>query len=73
MVLVILAGLTVVAQRVLQLSAPMAAGIFAGSLTNTPTLAAELEFLRHAGAETAEPVIGYSLTYPFGVLSRSSR
>ena len=69
MVLVILAGLRrLVAQRVLQLSAPMAAGIFAGSLTNTPTLAAELEFLRHAGAETAEPVIGYSLTYPFGVL-----
>lgn len=68
MVLVILAGLTLVAQRVLQLSAPIAAGIFAGSLTNTPTLAAELEFLRHAGAETAEPVIGYSLTYPFGVL-----
>jgi putative transport protein len=68
LVLVVPAGLTLVAQRTLHLSAPMAAGMFAGSLTNTPTLAAELEFLRHAGAETAEPVIGYSLTYPFGVL-----
>ena len=31
LVLVIMAGLTLVAQRVLQLSAPMAAGMFAGS------------------------------------------
>ena len=55
MVLVIVAGLTLVTQRVLHLSAPMAAGMFAGALTNTPTLAAELEFLRHAGAETRNP------------------
>ncbi len=67
LVLVIVAGLTLVTQRVLHLSAPMAAGMFAGALTNTPTLAAEVEFLRAAGAETAEPVIGYSLTYPVGV------
>jgi len=63
-----MAGLTLVAQRVLHLSPPMAAGMFAGTLTNTPTLAAELEFLRRAGAGSAEPVVGYSLTYPVGVL-----
>jgi putative transport protein len=67
-VLVVVAGLTLAAQRVLHLSAPMAAGMFAGTLTNTPTLAAELEFLRHAGAESAEPVVAYALTYPVGVL-----
>jgi putative transport protein len=68
LVLVIAAGLTLVLQRVLHLSPAMAAGMFAGSLTNTPTLAAELEFLRHAGVETVEPVVAYSLTYPIGVL-----
>ena len=62
------AGLTLVTQRVLHVSAPMAAGMFAGTLTNTPTLAAELELLRHAGIETEEAVVGYSLTYPVGVL-----
>jgi putative transport protein len=68
LVLVMMAGLTLVTQRVLHLSAPMAAGMFAGTLTNTPTLAAELDFLRHAGTESAEPVVAYSLTYPVGVL-----
>ena len=67
-VLVVVAGLTLVIQRVLNLSAPMAAGMYAGAVTNTPTLAAELEFLRDAGRETAEPVVAYSLTYPVGVL-----
>jgi putative transport protein len=67
-VLVVMAGLTLVAQRVLHLSPRMAAGMFAGALTNTPTLAAELEFLRHAGAESVEPIVAYSLTYPVGVL-----
>ncbi len=67
-VLVVMAGLTLVAQRVLHLSPPMAAGIFAGALTNTPTLAAELEFLRHVRAESVEPIVAYSLTYPVGVL-----
>ena len=68
LVLVVMAGLTFVMQRVLHLSAPMAAGMFAGTLTNTPTLAAQLEFLRQAGAESAEPVVAYSLMYPVGVL-----
>ncbi len=51
-----------------------AAGLYAGSLTNTPALAAVLEAIRNttpAGlAETlsAEPVVGYSIAYPMGVL-----
>lgn len=47
------------------------AGLFAGSLTNTPALAAVLESLRHAGASAAEasdPVVAYSLAYPMGVV-----
>jgi putative transport protein len=68
LVLVLMAGLTLVMQRLLHLSPPVAAGMFAGTLTNTPALAAELEFLRHAGAASAEPVVAYSLTYPVGVL-----
>ncbi|MEO8258982.1 MAG: aspartate:alanine exchanger family transporter [Acidobacteriota bacterium] len=67
-VLATAAGLTLAMQRVLHLSAPMAAGMFAGTLTNTPTLAAQLDFLRHAGADSAEPIVAYSLTYPVGVL-----
>ncbi|MGD0716165.1 MAG: TrkA C-terminal domain-containing protein [Gaiellaceae bacterium] len=45
------------------------AGAFAGGQTNTPALAALLESLKHAPATVAAaPVIGYSLSYPLGVL-----
>jgi putative transport protein len=61
--------LTAALARALGLSAGMAAGLLAGSLNNTPALAAVLEHLHTpppGGA--AEPIIGYSLTYPLGVL-----
>jgi putative transport protein len=49
----------------------VASGIFCGSLTNTPALAGVLETLKSQGS-TAElltqPVVGYSLAYPFGVI-----
>jgi len=66
--------LTVLAHRVLGLSATLTAGLFAGSFTNTPALASVLEAVKSAvppAAQTqllAEPVIGYSITYPMGVL-----
>ena len=45
------------------------AGAFAGGQTNTPALAALLESLKHAPAHVAAaPVVGYSLSYPLGVL-----
>ncbi len=46
------------------------AGLFAGSLTNTPALSAALQTLgkRVAAGEVTDPVVGYSLAYPFGVL-----
>jgi putative transport protein len=39
------------------------AGVYAGSVTNTPGLAAAVETVG-----TNQPVVGYSLAYPFGVL-----
>lgn len=60
--------------RLLGLSGSFSAGIFTGALTNTPALAAVLQFQtdRAVGAgldrALAEPVVGYSVAYPFGVL-----
>lgn len=69
-VLVLAAGLVVVADRLLGLTAAEAAGLFSGSLTNTPALATILESLTASGqdAALAEPVVAYSLAYPIGVL-----
>jgi putative transport protein len=50
------------------------AGIFAGSLTNTPALAASLEFIKGITSTAwiesalAEPVVAYSVCYPMGVI-----
>lgn len=69
--LVFAAALAAVAQQVLRLPDTMTAGMFAGSVTNTPALAGAIEFIKATGASEAaltEPVIAYSLTYPVGVL-----
>jgi len=50
--------------RLTGLPGDQAAGLFAGALTNTPALAAQLELL----PSSQGPVVGYSLGYPFGVL-----
>ncbi|HOX25500.1 MAG TPA: aspartate:alanine exchanger family transporter [Candidatus Krumholzibacteria bacterium] len=58
------------------ISAPSAAGLFCGALTNTPALAAAVEAttgfaanLEPAAREqlAASPVVSYGLAYPFGV------
>jgi len=55
------------------LKSTIAAGIFAGSMTNTPALGAILEMLRAqeaadvVGKLLEEPVVGYSVAYPIGV------
>lgn len=69
--LVAAAFLTAALARTLSLAPGMAAGLFAGSLNNTPALAAVLE---HFGTDpgATDPVIGYSLTYPVGVLGALS-
>ena len=63
LVLVGAAALTGVLGRWLGLDAGTTAGVYAGALTNTPALAAAGERLGEEG-----PVVGYSLTYLFGVL-----
>ncbi len=66
--------LTAALAQGLGLTPATAAGLFAGSLTNTPALAAVVEHARQLpddplrGAAAAEPVIAYSLTYPVGVI-----
>lgn len=50
------------------------AGLYAGSLTNTPALAAILEMVKRTAPSAlqdqllSEPVVGYSIAYPVGVL-----
>ncbi|MEP7355857.1 MAG: aspartate:alanine exchanger family transporter [Anaerolineales bacterium] len=72
-VLIFAAGLTAAAASLLRLRATFAAGVFAGSLTNTPALAGVLEYLKAAAPATVnqlltEPVVAYSVTYPMGVV-----
>lgn len=67
--------LTLFVYSLLNLKPTVAAGMFSGSLTNTPALASVIDLLRNnavgqANLEQllAEPVIGYSVTYPMGVI-----
>jgi putative transport protein len=41
-------------------------GVYAGSLTSTPTLLAALDVM-----DNSDPSTGYSIAYPFGVIARS--
>lgn len=58
----------------LQLKSTLAAGMLAGSLTNTPALASALESIKGLAPpdlleqSLAEPVVAYSVTYPMGIL-----
>ena len=69
---IVAASLVAVAgHELLGLSAARATGTFAGGETNTPALAAAIEMLE-GKAEfarlAAEPIVGYSLAYPLGVV-----
>ncbi len=74
-ILVFAAVLTVAAYLVLHLKPTLAAGMFAGSLTNTPALAGVLEYIKSNAPDAlreamlAEPVVGYSIAYPMGVIA----
>ncbi len=66
--------LTVGLHSVLGLRPGATAGLFAGSLTNTPALASVLEFVNATAPAAirdrllAEPVVSYSIAYPMGVI-----
>ncbi len=65
----VLGGLAVVAGvlgSVFDITRAETAGMYAGSLTNTPALAGAQALLPEA--ERSAPVVGYALAYPFGVL-----
>jgi putative transport protein len=59
------------------LNSTLVAGLFCGALTNTPALAGVIDILKHntthlsaeqANLLLAQPVVGYSLAYPLGVM-----
>ena len=53
------------ASRLLEVPSSTASGVFAGALTNTPSLAAATTIL---GTQGAEATLGFALCYPLGVL-----
>lgn len=75
LMLMVAAGLTVAFAFLFSLKATVASGMFAGSLTNTPALAGILDTIARAApagelvALETEPVIGYSVAYPMGVIA----
>lgn len=72
--LALTAALAAAAKLLFHIKTTLAAGMFAGSLTNTPALAGVIEHVRATASPalveqwSAEPVVAYSLTYPMGVL-----
>lgn len=69
------AALIVIAEvALLNLKSTVAAGIYTGALTNTPALAQVLTYVvnspLHLASEAVgtEPVVGYSVAYPMGVI-----
>ena len=72
--LIFAAILSLIGHAALSLQATITSGLYAGSLTNTPALAAVLEQIKGFAPANqldqllAEPVIGYSVTYPMGVV-----
>jgi putative transport protein len=74
LILALCAAIAATVGKMLHLKGTITAGMFSGSLTSTPALAAILDTLKHnypgTGLEQllAEPVVGYSITYPMGVI-----
>lgn len=74
LMLLFAALLTGLAAALFDLRATVASGMYAGSLTNTPALAGILETISRTAPPgeleklATEPVIGYSVAYPMGVI-----
>lgn len=68
------AALCVALQKYFMLKPGIAAGIFCGSMTASPALGGALESIRQTAPEElletllAEPVVGFSVAYPIGVI-----
>lgn len=72
--LICAAALCMGLQKFLHLHSAVAAGMFAGCFTTSPALAGVLDAIKHTAAPDmqeqllAEPVVGFSATYPMGVI-----
>ena len=62
-VLLLVAALALALGTALGLDSADIAGVYAGALTNTPGLAAAVD-----ATGSTEPVVGYSISYPFGII-----
>ncbi len=64
--------LTIASSRMLHIDMAAAVGIFAGATTNTPSLGAAQEALKHLPgfdpALSGLPAVGYAAAYPFGII-----
>lgn len=75
LMLIFAALLAVVAHFLFRLQPAVTAGMYAGSLTNTPALAGILETISRTAPPDqqsvllTQPVIGYSVAYPMGVIA----
>lgn len=73
-ILTLAAAITIAIGLALRLRPALIAGVYTGSLTNTAAFAAVLEYVNElpagtrAGQLVAEPVVGFSITYPIGVI-----
>lgn len=72
--LLLATALSIAAHQIHGLKTTLAVGMFTGSLTNTPALAAALETIKAYAPKQlldqllSEPVVAYSITYPMGVI-----
>lgn len=72
--LILATVLVMVVGSALRLTPGVISGIFTGGFTNTAALAASLEYIKSAAPPAlvqqmlAEPVVGFSITYPMGVI-----
>ncbi|MBM7844403.1 aspartate:alanine exchanger family transporter [Herpetosiphon giganteus] len=65
----------ILAHSFLSIKPTLTVGLFTGTITNTPALAAAIEYLKSAlpeqqlAAVVNDPVVGYSIAYPMGVVA----
>lgn len=59
--------LTLLAGKILGLDSAQTAGLFTGTLTNTPALASVIQAVS-GRADLGDPVVTYSIAYPMGVI-----
>ena len=63
------AGVTVILARLLDLPFALAAGMFTGAVTNTPSLAGAIDTVaRIEPLQTAAVSVGYGIAYPFSII-----